>query len=81
MPILLDVAFLGIVSCLHLADFNPYSVVEFQPLMELLTAVISGDRTFQVRVFAGEFLTVTEEVQLTSRLCNLVDRFGDQWAR
>ena len=49
--------------------------------MELITAVISGDRTFQIRVFAGEFLTVAEETQLTARLCKLVDRFGDEWSK
>ena len=49
--------------------------------MELLTAVISGDRAFQVRVFAGEFLEVSEEQQLTQRLCKLVNRHQASWHR
>ena len=49
--------------------------------MELVTAVITGDRAFQIRVFAEEFLSLQEEQKLTSRLCRLTNLFGATWAR
>ena len=48
--------------------------------MELLTAVLSGSRTLEVRVFSDfDYLTVEEEQSLTARLCLLTDRYSEQW--
>lgn len=49
--------------------------------MELITAVISGDRALEVRIFAGEFLTVQEEQALTRGLCQLLNRADQSWKR
>ena len=49
--------------------------------MELLTAVISGDRVLEVRVFAGEFLSVREEQVLTDGLCRLMNRADTAWKK
>ena len=49
--------------------------------MELVTAVISGDRILEVRVFAGEFLAVREEQELTRGLCRLMNRADVPWKR
>ena len=44
-----------------------------------MTAVISGDRSLELRVFAGEFLAVDEEQRLTRGLCRLMDRASASW--
>lgn len=49
--------------------------------MELLTAVISGDRVLEVRVFAGEFLSVREEQIMTDGLCRLMNRADTAWKK
>ena len=49
--------------------------------MELVTAAISGDRALEVRIFAGEFLTVREEQALTRGLCRLMNRADQSWKR
>ena len=49
--------------------------------MELLTAVLSGPRTLELRVFAGgDFdLSPTFEQRLTKRLCHLMDKHSELW--
>ena len=49
--------------------------------MELVTAVISGDRSLELRLFAGEFLSVQEELTLTHGLCQLMNRAESSWKR
>ena len=47
--------------------------------MELVTAVISGDRSLEVRVFATKSLAVQEDLVLTHGLCCLVNRAELRW--
>ena len=49
--------------------------------MELLTAVLSGARTLELRVFTEADLPPACEQRLTKRLCRLVDRFDQSWLR
>ena len=48
---------------------------------ELWTAVLSGGNTLELRVFAAEDISVSEEQRLTTRLCRLMDIFHDDWRR
>ena len=54
-------------------------ILHFQ--MELLTAVLSGARTLELRVFTEADLPVADEKRLNKRLCRLVDRFDQSWLR
>ena len=47
----------------------------------LITAVLTGDRTLELRVFGMEYLTVREENRLTDCLCRLVSRYRTPWRR
>ena len=47
----------------------------------LTTAVLSGDRTFEIRVFGCTVLPTTQEKRLTARLCQLVPRYQTYWQR
>lgn len=47
--------------------------------MELITAVISGDRALEVRVFADKSLSTQEDLVLTHGLCCLVNRAECRW--
>ena len=50
--------------------------------MEMLTAVLAGERNLELRVFAEEdHLTVVEEKKLTARLCRLMDNQASTWRR
>ena len=49
--------------------------------LELLTSVISGNRSLEIRVFAEEFLSVQEEQILTRGLCRLMNRAYATWKR
>ena len=49
--------------------------------MELVTAVISGDRNFELRVFMEGLMSVDHEQVLTRRLCRLVNIFHEDWKR
>ena len=53
----------------------------FRDDFDILTAVISGDKTFQLRVFSPVGISVAEEVLLTARLCKLMDRYQRQWEK
>lgn len=54
----------------------------FSCLMELLTAVLSGDRCLELRVFGSvDYLQVCQEQNLTRRLCLLMDRYCADWKR
>ena len=42
--------------------------------MEIITAVLSGDRCLEVRLFANATVSVRLEQKLTRRLCQVMDR-------
>ena len=48
---------------------------------DMLTAIIAGDKTLQLRVFSPVGISTAEELLLTARLCKLMDRYQDQWTR
>ena len=49
--------------------------------MEMLTAVIAGDRSFELRVFLEGTMSSEHEIVLTRRLCRLMNVFQDDWKR
>ena len=49
--------------------------------MELLTAVLAGDRTLEFRVFTEEEVSMQLEEKLTARLCSHMDHFQSRWYR
>ena len=50
--------------------------------MEMLTAVLAGERNLELRVFAeDDHLTIVEEKRLTSCLCRLMDGQASVWRR
>jgi len=54
--------------------------IVFRDQFELITAVLSGDNTLQLRVFSPAAVSVTDEVSLTARLCKLMDRYQHLWS-
>ena len=49
--------------------------------MELLTAVLSGDRCLELRAFGDMDLSHSDEMCLTAGLCKLMDRNSKNWKR
>lgn len=49
--------------------------------MDIVTAVLSGDRSLELRVFADEIVSLASEQLLTKRLCKLMDRHKGVWQR
>ena len=50
--------------------------------MEMVTAVLSGARNLELRVFVElDSFTPVEERRLTSSLCRLMDRRANAWRR
>ena len=49
--------------------------------MEIVTAILAGSRSLEVRVFMEAELLLAEEQMLTRRLCRLVDTYEDDWKR
>ena len=49
--------------------------------MEMLTAVMAGDRSFELRVFLEGSMSPDHETVLTRRLCRLVNTFHEDWKR
>ena len=45
------------------------------------TAILAGDNTKEMRVFTTTDLSATLELQLTRRLCELMDRNDKYWKR
>ena len=43
------------------------------------TAILSGDNTKELRVFALDDLTVQQELGLTQHLCSMMNRFQQHW--
>ena len=48
---------------------------------ELLTAVLAGDRTMEVRIFGTEDITEEDEKELTGKLCRLMSANKSYWKR
>ena len=49
--------------------------------MELLTAILAGDRTLELRIFVDQEITDDLEERLTARLCRLMDNKQTEWAQ
>ena len=43
------------------------------------TAVLSGDNTKELRVFALEDLSVQQELGLTQHLCSMMNKYQQHW--
>ena len=48
-------------------------------MMELFTAVLSGDRTLELRIFYDNIVDEEKEAVITRRLCQLMDREQANW--
>ena len=48
---------------------------------DLITAVLAGSNTLELRLFAPEEILDVQEQVLTDRLCRSMDRFHDEWRR
>lgn len=75
------------VSCLRSPKKSPEtftssisSYSEFRDAFEIITAVIAGDKSLELRVLSPAEITVSEEQRLTTRLCKLMDRYQRKWA-
>ena len=49
--------------------------------MELVTAVLAGNNTLELRLFSGVSLECHRELVLNRRLCRLMDLFHEDWRR
>ena len=49
--------------------------------VEIITAILSGDRTLELRVFGLTELDETQETRLTASLCKLMTRNQRSWKR
>ena len=49
--------------------------------MELVTAVLAGDRSLELRVFSMIDITVAEEQRMTRQLCSQMDLNAAVWRR
>ena len=49
--------------------------------MEMVTAILAGDNTLELRVFSEQIVAAHQEVTLTKRLCRLMDLFQEDWQR
>ena len=47
----------------------------------LITAVLAGDRTLELRIFGMKEITDEEETELTASLCRLMTRNKKAWSR
>ena len=47
----------------------------------MITAVIAGNKTFQIRVFADIDITPQVEIGLTDRLCTLMNNYQSRWQK
>ena len=49
--------------------------------MELLTAILSGERNFEMRIFVDMDIPIGRERVLTRRCCNMMNRYANLWRR
>ena len=49
--------------------------------MDLVTAVLSGNRDLEIRIFSTKIIVVKDEQVLTRGLCRLMDRHSTIWRR
>ena len=47
--------------------------------MELVTAVLSGTRTLEIRIFSTIDVSMGTEKTITRRLCRAMDLFDSKW--
>ena len=45
----------------------------------LQTAILSGDNTKELRVFSLTDISVQQEIDLTNRLCTLMNKYQQHW--
>ena len=48
---------------------------------ELITAILAGDNSLEMRVFTPHEINATEEGRLTTRLCKLMNNWNTHWKR
>ena len=46
---------------------------------EIITAILAGDNTLELRVFTTVDIAVATELNMTQRLCILVNRYQRHW--
>ena len=46
---------------------------------EIVTAILAGDNTLELRVFATVDIAVAIELDMTQHLCTLVNRYQRHW--
>ena len=47
----------------------------------MVTAVMAGDRSFELRIFIEGTMSIDHEQVLTRRLCRLVNVFHEDWRK
>ena len=57
------------------------TILIFRDDFDIITAILAGDKTMELRVFSPVGIAVSEEILLTARLCRLMDRYQLQWER
>ena len=45
----------------------------------LQTAILAGDGTLELRVFASEDVTVSTEIIMTQQLCGAMNKYQHHW--
>ena len=68
-------------TCEYFIVFASVPVLTLRDNFELVTAVLAGDNTLQLRVFSTATICVSEEQLLTRRLCKLMNRHQVGWSR
>ena len=61
-------------------DFK-FQIFRFVDDFRLVTAVLSGDKCLEMRVFAVSLVTISVEKKLTRMLCRLMDRNSNEYRR
>ena len=47
----------------------------------IITAVLSGGRHLELRLFCSDSVSATTEQSLTNRFCSYMDKYDRQWKR
>ena len=47
----------------------------------IVTAVLSGGRNLELRLFYDDNVTVSTEQSLTRRFCNYMDKYDQHWGQ
>ena len=51
------------------------------PEFEIITAILAGDNSLELRVFTPHYVSVADENALTACLCRLMDQWSSSWKR